>query len=82
MLTERRRYRSAEFGVNIATSVSPGTFDEIESLTKEFRVTKSEVVRRLVLRGLADYHRDGKLPAARSLLNGCNKPTSSNCEFK
>lgn len=58
----KRKYRGAEFGVNIGTSVAPQTFYEIESLASEFRITKAEVVRRLVLRGLAEYHRDGRLP--------------------
>lgn len=62
MHRERRKYRGAEFGVNIATSVSPEAFYEIENLTKEFGVTKAQIVRRLVLRGLAEYRRDGKLP--------------------
>jgi hypothetical protein len=72
MHTQKRRYRSAEFGVNIATSVSPGTFSEIEGPAKEFGVTKSEVLRRLVLRGLAEYHRDGKLPA-HAAVSTCTK---------
>ena len=70
MRTQKRRYRSKEFGVNVATSVSPGTFSEIEHLSKEFRVTKSEVLRRLVLRGLAEYHRDGNLPAHAAVATG------------
>lgn len=64
MHTERRKYRGAEFGVNIGTSVSPKTFYQIENLTKEFGVKKAEIVRRLILRGLAEYYRDGQLPAS------------------
>jgi hypothetical protein len=67
MDTQKRRYRSAEFGVHIATTVSQKTFSEIEGLSKEFGVTKSEVLRRLVLCGLAEYHRDGTLPAHAAL---------------
>jgi hypothetical protein len=70
MHTQKRRYRSAEFGVNIATSVSPKTFSEIERLSMEFGVTKSEVLRRLLRRGLAAYHRDGTLPAHAALSTG------------
>lgn len=61
MHTEKRKYRG-EFGVNISTSVPPRTFDEIESIMKALGVTKAEVVRQLVLRGLAEYRRDGNLP--------------------
>lgn len=70
MHTQKRKYRSAEFGVNVATSVSPATFSEIEGLSKELGVTKSEVLRRLVLRGLGEYHRDGKLPAHAAVSTG------------
>lgn len=58
---KRRKYR-AEFGVNIGTSVSPETFEEIEKLSKKFGIPKAQIVRRLVLRGLAEYDRDGMLP--------------------
>ena len=61
MHTQRRKYR-AEFGVNIGASVSPETFDEIEKLVKKFGIPKAQVIRRLVLRGLAEYQRDGMLP--------------------
>ena len=57
----KRKYRGGEFGVNIATSVPPNVFCEIEKLTKVLAITKSEVVRRLVLVGLNQYRRDGKL---------------------
>lgn len=70
MNSEKRKYRGAEFGVNIGFSVSSGTFSEIEGLAKEFGVTKSEVVRRLVVRGLAEYHRDGTLPAHAAVSTG------------
>lgn len=53
--TKRRKYR-AEFGVHIGVSVSPETFDEIEELSKKFGIPKAHVVRRLILRGLAEYH--------------------------
>ncbi len=70
MHTQKRRHRSAEFGVNVATSVCPKIFSEIEGLSKEFGVTKSEVLRRLLLRGLAEYHRDGTLHAHAALTTG------------
>ncbi len=58
---KRRKYR-AEFSVNISVAVSPEIFDEIEQISKEFGIPKAHVVRRLILRGLAEYRRDGMLP--------------------
>jgi hypothetical protein len=62
MNAKKRRYRGAEFGVNIATSVAPQTFYRIESLATDLGVSRSEIIRRLVLRGLAECQRDGQLP--------------------
>lgn len=62
LIIKRRKYR-AEFGINIGTSVSPDTFDEIEKLVNEFGIPKAQVLRRLILRGLAEYRRDGMLPS-------------------
>lgn len=67
MYTERRKYRGPEFGVNIGTSVSPKTFDRIENLTNEYGLKKAEIVRRLILRGLAEYDRDGQLSSAAAM---------------
>lgn len=60
---EKRKYRSRDFGVGIATSVPPTAFYEIEALARTLGISKSGVARLLVLRGLAEYHRDGKLTA-------------------
>ena len=60
---QKRKYRGGKFGVNIGTSVPPRVFDDIESLASQLGVTKSEVLRRLVTRGLAECQRDGRLPA-------------------
>lgn len=59
---QKRNYRSGKFGVAVSTSVPSRVFDDIESLVKHLGITKSEVVRRLVCRGLAEYQRDGSLP--------------------
>lgn len=59
---ERRKSKGGEFGVNVGASVPPAAFYEIEGLAKAFGITKSAVVRELVLLGLAEYHRRGKLP--------------------
>lgn len=64
---EKRKYRGPDFGVNVGASVSPATFSEIEGLAKAFGTTKSRVVRELLVRGLAEYHRDGKLIAQRTM---------------
>jgi hypothetical protein len=58
---KKRKYRSTEFAVNIASSVPPDAYREIEKLSKLLGTTKSEVVRRLILEGLSQYRRDGKL---------------------
>ena len=60
---EKRSYKGRKFGVNIATSVSPKVFYEIESLGQQLGVKKAEVVRRLVVRGLAECQRHGTLSA-------------------
>ena len=44
--SKRRKYR-AQFGVNIGSSVSPETFEEIEKLSRKFGIPKAQVVRRL-----------------------------------
>ena len=59
---DRRKSKGREFGVNVGASVSPAAFYEIEGLAKAFGITKSAVVRELVLLGLAEYHRRGNLP--------------------
>lgn len=60
----KRKYRGGDFGVAIGTSVPATAFYEIESLARKLGSTKSGVARLLVLRGLAEYHRDGNLTAS------------------
>lgn len=59
----KRKYRSSEFAVNIASSVPPDVFREIEELAKVLGTTKSEILRRLVVVGLNQYRRNGTLVA-------------------
>ncbi len=51
----KRKYKQGDFVVNIGTCVSAGTFNEIEKLTRALGTTKADVIRQLVLRGLAEY---------------------------
>ena len=55
-----RKYKG-DFGVSVGAKVPPTAFSEIESLAKALGETRAGVVRLLLLRGLAEYHRDGSL---------------------
>lgn len=59
----KRKYRGSEFAVNIASSVPPDVFREIEELARVLGTTKSEVFRRLIVVGLDHYRRNGTLLA-------------------
>lgn len=58
---KKRKYRGGEFVVNVASNVPPDAYQEIEKLMKLLGTTKSEVVRLLILEGLTQYRRNGKL---------------------
>ncbi len=60
---EKRKYKGGDFGVNVGANVAPETFNEIENLAKALGKTRAGVVRLLLSRGLAEYHRDEKLSA-------------------
>ncbi len=51
----KRKYKQRDFVVNIGTCVSAGTFDELEKLTSALGTTRADVIRQLVLSGLAKY---------------------------
>ncbi len=55
---EKRKYKGGDFGVNVGAKVPPATFNEIENLAKALGKTRAGVVRLLLSRGLAEYHRD------------------------
>lgn len=61
--SEKRKYSGGDFGVAVGTSVPSTAFNEIEALARTLGTTKSGVARLLLLRGLAEYQRDGKLTA-------------------
>lgn len=63
MTNQKRKYRGGDFGVAVGTSVPSTAFNEIEALARTLGTTKSGVARLLLLRGLAEYQRDGKLTA-------------------
>lgn len=60
---EKRKYKGGDFGVNVGANVPPETFNEIENLAKALGKTRAGVVRLLLSRGLAEYHRDENLSA-------------------
>jgi hypothetical protein len=64
---EKRKYKGGDFGVNVGAKVPPVTFNEIENLARALGKTRAEVVRLLLSRGLAEYHRDEKLSAQPSM---------------
>ena len=59
--SEKRKYKSGDFGVNVVAKVAPATFNEIEDLAKALGTTRAGVVRLLLRRGLAEYRRDETL---------------------
>ena len=67
---DKRKYKGGDFGVNVGAKVPPETFNEIESLAKVLGETRAGVVRLLLDRGLAEYHRDQKLATQQTPLIG------------
>lgn len=67
---EKRKYKGGDSGVNVGAKVPPATFNEIENLAKALGKTRAGVVRLLLSRGLAEYHRDEKLSAQPTMLPG------------
>ena len=70
----KREYKGTNFSLCIGTTFPNATFCEIERLAKELGVRNTQVVRDLVIRGLAAYHRDGQL---REEPNGNSVPVRS-----
>jgi len=60
---EKRKYKGSDFGVIVGAKVPPATFNDIEDLAKALGKSRAGVVRLLLSRGLAEYHRDEKLSA-------------------
>lgn len=56
-----RRKGAGELMIHTGTSVPLGAFEEIEMLAGERNMKIAKVLRKLLLRGLAAYHRDGLL---------------------
>ena len=54
------------FNVNIGSSVPNTVFDEIECIASQSHRGRADVIRRLLLRGMAAYQRDGQLDEPRS----------------
>jgi hypothetical protein len=59
--SSRKKSKGSDFRVYVGTSFPNTIFCEIEVLAKEHGLAAAQVVRELFLRGLAAYHRDGKL---------------------
>jgi hypothetical protein len=52
---------SRTWRVNVGTSLPHTVFDEVEAIVVERNEVRADVVRRLLLRGLEAYKRDGLL---------------------
>jgi hypothetical protein len=52
---------SRSWRVNVGTSLPHTVFDEVERIVTERNDVRANVVRRLLLRGLEAYKRDGQL---------------------
>jgi|GEM_PF-3613551 len=57
----KRKSKGPTFNVYVAVSFPNETFCEIEHLGQENGLAKAQLVRELFMRGLAAYHRDGKV---------------------
>lgn len=66
----RRKFRGKCFTVNVGTTLPELIFCEVEEFAKRHGITNARVIRELSLRGLAPYHRDGKLGAFAEDSNG------------
>jgi hypothetical protein len=66
MMSEARKRKSKgpNFNVYVAVSFPNETFCEIELLSQQTGLAKAQLVREMFLRGLAAYHRDGKVREA------------------
>jgi hypothetical protein len=66
MMNEMRKRKSKgpSFNVYVAVSFPNETFCEIENLVQQVGLAKAQLVRELFLRGLAAYHRDGRVSEA------------------
>jgi hypothetical protein len=49
------------WSVNVGTSLPYAIFDKLEGIVKEQHTSRAVVIRRLLLRGIAAYERDGLL---------------------
>jgi hypothetical protein len=49
------------WNVNVGTSLPYGVFDQLELIVKEQHTSRAVVIRRLLLRGIAAFERDGLL---------------------
>jgi len=60
----KRKSKGPNFNVYVAVSFPNETFCEIELLGQQTGLAKAQLVRELFLRGLAAYHRDGRVREA------------------
>jgi hypothetical protein len=60
----KRKSKGPSFNVYVAVCFPNETFCEIEHLGQENGLAKAQLVRELFMRGLAAYHRDGRVTEA------------------
>lgn len=53
------RITQRTWNVNVGTSLPYAIFDKLELIVKEQHTSRAVVIRRLLLRGIAAYERDG-----------------------
>ena len=59
--SRKRKNKGPNFNVYVAVSFPNEIFCEIELLGRQVGLAKAQLVRELFLRGLAAYHRDGRM---------------------
>lgn len=58
------QFGQRNWSVNVGTSLPYGIFDKLERIVEEQHTSRAVVIRRLLLRGIAAYERDGQLDEA------------------
>ncbi len=60
-MSSRRKTKGNGFRVQVGTTLPSSIFSEIEALSAKHGLTNAHILRELVVRGLAAYHRDGNI---------------------
>lgn len=77
-MSDYMRRKGGDFNVNLGASLPASVVDEMEFLAQSRGLKKARVLRELALRGLAAYHRDGRLSEASDSTGGVTGISSVN----